>query len=73
MISSVVVSELLGKSDHVVLNFEYTCYSSTPVLNYNYCYLFHKGDYESMVEDLSKMTGTCCSRIWILLKCGVFH
>ena len=29
MISSVAVSEPLGKSDHVVLNFEYICYSNT--------------------------------------------
>ena len=59
MISFIVVSEPLGKSDHVVLNFKYTCYSSIPVVNYNR-YLFHKGDYESMAENLS-------NKVWYML------
>ena len=47
--------EPLGKSDHIVLTFDYCCQLEVPVASYIIIatqYLYDKGDYESMNEEL---------------------
>jgi len=44
-------SEPLGKSDHIELIFEYCCQLNVPITNHTH-YLYDKGDYKSMTEEL---------------------
>ena len=63
----------MSNNQNVVLNFEYICYSNTSVINYNR-YLFYKGDYESMAEDLSNIDWyTLFKDLDTAEMWGVFH
>ncbi|XP_021376032.1 uncharacterized protein LOC110464894 [Mizuhopecten yessoensis] len=44
----------LGKSDHIVLTFEFTCYSK-PKANKTNKLCYHKGNYDNIREDLGEM------------------
>ena len=48
MILNIHSTEPLGKSDHIVLTFDYCCQLEVPVATYTH-YLYDKGDYESMI------------------------
>ena len=51
MLASLSTTEHLGKSDHIVLNFEYCFQLQVPLATYIQ-YLYDKGDYESINEEL---------------------
>ena len=47
----------LGKSDHVVMDFNFVCYSKLPVIQRHTGnrFNFYRGDYEALGDDLSKL------------------
>ena len=56
MISEIMYSAALGKSDHVVLSFDFMCYLDTIEEASQERYLYHKGDYVKMNDNLGKIS-----------------
>ena len=54
MVSNIVGSSALGKSDHIVLNFDLNCYAEDKE-DKPARHIFAKGDYEGLRSDLSKV------------------
>ena len=57
MISDISPNPPLGKSDHVVITFKLSCYRdySQDEFVERYKYMYDKGDYKTMSDDLSKI------------------
>ena len=55
MIGEIMYGAALGKSDHIVLSFDLMCYIDATDGNSTERFLYHKGEYVKMKEDLAKI------------------